>query len=285
MKLSQVRVRKAADRDKSPILEICRKIWDGGDYVPRVWDDWIRDKKGHLVVATVGTTPVAVAHAYLQSPDVAWLEGVRVHEQYRGIGIAGRLNHDLASWAAAEGARVARLCTGSSNLASRKHLAKVGWEVMQTFQRLDSTRDLSTKPSSIMRPRKPLKGLWGWLVSRPEFADNRAMYSDGWTWHPLTSRSFNRQIANRRVLLTARNRQLSSCSIFLDEDQTLTLGFCAGKPKDVVMAGRMLRFLLTRKKHRKVRALVPSKSPLVQALERGGFEKAAKILVYEKFLG
>ncbi len=284
-KVPQVRIRRAVVRDKGPILEICRKVWDGGDYVPEVWDDWLRDRSGLLLVATVKGSPVGVAHGYLQTPDVAWLEGVRVHEEYRGLGIAGKLNRALTSWAAARGARVARLCTGSSNVASLRHLRKVGLEILQTFQRLDSTSSPRTKPSGITRPRRLVTSLWKWLSSRPEFVDNRGMYSDGWTWHPLTFAVFRKHVAEGRVLLTLWKNNPSSCCIYLDEGRRLTLGFVAGKPADVGKTVRMLRFMLSWKRHDKVRVLLPLRSPLIRALRGAGFEKTGKILVYEKFLG
>lgn len=280
-----VKIRNAAAADKAPILEICKNIWNGHDYVPEVWDDWLADKNGRLVVATVKGRTVGVAHGSLQTPDVAWLEGVRVHEKYRGLGIAGRLNKALVEWARKKRARVARLCTGSSNLASRKHLAKIGFPLLQSFQRLDSTRGLRIKPTSVTRPRRIVKGLWNWLSTRPEFAENRAMYSDGWTWHPLTLQAFRNHIAQGRVLLASRNHQPTSCCILLDEDKVLTVGFVAGEPSEVGRLMRMFRFLMFQKRRKKVRVLLPAKSPLVRALQRSGFEKTARVLVYEKFLG
>jgi hypothetical protein len=65
----------------------------------------------------------------------------------------------------------------------------------------------------------------------------------------------------------------------------LTLGFVAGKPADVGKTVRMLKFMLSRKRHDKVRVLLPLRSPLIRALKGAGFEKTGKILVYEKFLG
>ncbi|OLC61673.1 hypothetical protein AUH73_06605 [archaeon 13_1_40CM_4_53_4] len=76
---NRVKIRKATAVDKAPILEICKNIWNGHDYLPGVWDDWLADKDGRLIVATVKGRTVGVAHASLQTPDVAWLEGVRVH--------------------------------------------------------------------------------------------------------------------------------------------------------------------------------------------------------------
>ena len=281
----KVKIRRAIAADKAPILEICKNIWNGHDYLPGVWDDWLADKDSRLIVATVKGRTVGVAHASVQTPDVAWLEGVRVHEQYRGLGIAGMLNKALVGWARRRRARVARLCTGSSNIASKKHLEKIGLPLLQTFQRLDSTRGLHVKPAGVTRPRGSTKALWEWLNARPEFADNRAMYSDGWTWYPLTAQVIRKHVAHGRVLISSRNGQPSALCILLDEDKVLTMGFVAGVPRDVGKLIRMFRFLMFRKKCGKLRILLPSKSRLVPALQRSGFEKVAKILVYQKFLG
>jgi GNAT superfamily N-acetyltransferase len=278
-------IRKANAADKAPILEISKNIWGGHDYLPEVWDDWLADKKGRLIVATVNGRTVGVAHASLQTRDVAWLEGVRVHEKYRGFGIAGKLNSALVEWARKHGARVARLCTGSSNQASRKHLKKIGFPVLQTFQRLDLTRGLRTKPSGVSIPKRFPEHLWNWLSTRPSFVENHAMYSDGWTWYPLTKQVLRRLMAHGRVLVTSKNGETGSCCIFIDEEKFLTMGFVARERTRVMKLVRMLRFLMFRKKRERLRVLLPSRSPLVRVMIRSGFEKTARIIVYEKFLG
>jgi len=284
-RLVQVKIRRARAADKAPILEISKKIWGGHDYLPSVWDDWLADKNARFIVATVNGRTVGCAHAGLQTNYVAWLEGVRVHEQYRGLGLAGKLNHALVEWARRKGARVARLSTGSSNRASREHLEKIGFPVMQTFQRLESARGLRVKPAGVTTSRGSAKSLWNWLRTRPNFAENHAMYSDGWTWYPLTLPVLRDHMSRGHVLITSGNRQPRSFCIFLDEDRVLTMGFLAGERGDVVKLVRMLRFLMFRKKRETLRVLLPSKSSLVRVLEPSGFEKTAKILVYEKFLG
>ncbi len=284
-KSAQVKIRKAKPSDKSPVLEISKKIWSGHDYLPQVWDDWFADKKARLIVATVNGRTVGVAHASLQTPYIAWLEGVRIHEQYRGLGIAGKLNKALVEWARRRHARVARLSTDSSNHASRKHLKKIGFPVLQTFQRLDTSRGLRTKPAIVSTPRGSAKHLWNWLTARPEFSENRAMYSDGWTWYPLTLQTLRTHMSRGNVLTTIRDNQPSACCIFLDDDKVLTMGFAAGEQGDTGRLIRMLRFIMSRTKRERLRVLLPSKSPLLRAFQSSGFEKTAKMMVYEKFLG
>src|SRR5437879_8285714 len=126
-----VKIRKAKASYKSPVLEISKKIWSGHDYLPQVWDDWLADKNARLIVATPNGKTVGVAHASLQTPYIAWLEGVRIHEQYRGLGIAGKLNKALVEWARRRGERVARLYHGSNKQASRNKHKEIGIPVIE----------------------------------------------------------------------------------------------------------------------------------------------------------
>jgi len=283
--LAHVRIREATSSDKGPILEFCKNTWPGGDYISYVWDDWLKDPKGQLVVATLDGKPVGCAHAYFQARQVAWLEGVRVSAAYRGIGIAGKLNKALTNYAARKGARVARLCTGILNIPSRKHLARTGFKVCQTFQRLDSEKELHRRPLRVVRPVKKRKGLWKWLQGTSEFRESGEAYSDGWTWYPLTPASFRRLLKERRVLLTSSNDTHSSLSIISSDDRKLTLGFAAGETEGIAKQAKFLRFLLSKRKHDRVRCIVPTKSNHHRTLEEAGFQRSGKILLYERRLG
>src|SRR2546430_3697955 len=143
----------------------------------------------------------------------------------------------------------------------------------------------SSDLTGVTSPRGSAKSFWNWLHTHSNFAENHAMYSDGWTWYPLTLQTLRRLMSRGQVFTVVRDKKLKACCIFLDEDSVLTMGFAAGEPGDVVKLARMLRFMIYRKKREKLRVLLPSRSPLVRALVRSGFEKTAKILVYEKFLG
>ncbi len=276
-----MKIRQARPADKDPVLEFCRNTWPGGDYIPDVWDSWLRDRKGRLVVATVNGITVGVAHASLQTKNVAWLEGVRVHPSHRGKGIAGRLNLALTRFAAEKGATIARLCTGSMNKASQKHLGKIGFPLLKRFQRLDSTTPLKRSPLGIVRPRKYSASTWKWIMASLEFEQSKAMYSDGWTWYPLTAKSLQRFLSQRGVLLT-RSTVPTACSLFSGEEGHLTLGFAAGPREEIREHALYLRHLVSQGRYEKVRALLPEKSQGVDAFEDAGYEKSGKILVYEK---
>ena len=196
--------------------------------------------------------------------------------------MAGRLNKALTRYVAQQGATVARLCTGSSNHASRRHLDKTGFKLSQKFQRLQSDRPLRNPPRGIKRPRKFNPLVWRWITSRPEFEKSHQTFSDGWTWYPLDSKAFTRLVSQRGVICTG-SAPISSCSLFSREEGRITLGFTAGNPEEISLHGKYLRNVAAKRGER-VRALVPKGTRLVRALESAGFEKSGTILVYEKQL-
>jgi len=70
------------------VLAFCQHTFDWGDYVTLVWDEWLVDPQGQLWIATCDGTPVGMAKVSMLTPTEAWLQGLRVHEQYRRHGLA-----------------------------------------------------------------------------------------------------------------------------------------------------------------------------------------------------
>lgn len=281
--LGRLKIRDAVEADRGPVLEFCRNTWPGGDYIADVWSQWLTDRKSRLIVAIAAGVPVGIAHSHFQTREVAWLEGLRVHPSYRGQGIAGKLNVALTKYARQKGAKIVRLCTGSTNIASQRHVEKVGFKVTRTFQRLDSERSLKKKPK-ITKPQEFRAAYWKWLKNRPELEDFGGMYSTGWTWHPLTREELKTLTNGGQVLFTKEGGALASCSILSREERRLTLGFIAGDQEGLGNQARYMRYMLSRRRYGKVRALLPTKSRFVRAIEDLGFATTGKILVYEKRL-
>jgi ribosomal protein S18 acetylase RimI-like enzyme len=120
----QISVRPARPEDRDAVLAFCANTWEYGDYIPHVWDAWLRDERGALLVAVVDDRPAGVVHVRMLSADEAWLEGIRVDPAVRRQGI-GRVLTSRALVAAHErGATVARLLTGHTNVASQQLIAR-----------------------------------------------------------------------------------------------------------------------------------------------------------------
>lgn len=89
--------RAAQHDDQAAIEKLTRDIWDGGDYLPRVWHEWVEKSGNLLQVGMLDGQIVVVGRVSQLAPGEWWMEGMRVHPQYQGRGLATRLhNHLLA---------------------------------------------------------------------------------------------------------------------------------------------------------------------------------------------
>lgn len=89
--MTSLEIRSAQPTDRDAILAFCARIWEGHDYLPQVWDEWLNDAQGLLLVALLEGVPIAVARADLSLPHEAWLEGMRVDPAHRQEGVATAL--------------------------------------------------------------------------------------------------------------------------------------------------------------------------------------------------
>jgi len=84
-------IREAKPEDRPFVEEIARVTWGGKDYVERVFDEWLDD---NFYVLEVDGKVIGMAKLTILPGRVGWLEGLRVHPDYRGRGY-GRKLHDF----------------------------------------------------------------------------------------------------------------------------------------------------------------------------------------------
>ncbi len=127
-----IAVRRARASDKEAVLSFATRTWDGWDYIPEVWDDWLVATDGVLLVATsqADDRPIAVTRLAVLSDGEGWLEGIRVDPAVRGRGVATNLQIAELAWAHAHDLRVLRYMTGQGNEGSIKLGAHHGFAVI-----------------------------------------------------------------------------------------------------------------------------------------------------------
>ena len=133
-------VRGARPEDHERVVAFTEDTWPerGGDYVPRVYEDWMGtegDGQRTLVLDPVDESGLAgIAQAVLLSDHEAWAQAMRVNPDYRGMGVSPRLTNALFDWAADAGASVCRNMVFSWNEAGLGHSRSVGFEPVTAFR-------------------------------------------------------------------------------------------------------------------------------------------------------
>jgi GNAT superfamily N-acetyltransferase len=112
-------VRDLESTDREDVLEISKHIWDGHDYIPQALDIWLNDDECHTLVAETDGKVVGIANMrVIDQGKTGWMEGLRVHPDYRGKGIANILTDEIVKRAIKESIIRLRYTTASVNHAS-----------------------------------------------------------------------------------------------------------------------------------------------------------------------
>lgn len=191
MERADHQVRPARPSDHEAVTEMCADIWDhrDGDYLPRVYPDWIRGEARRTLVAIRDGQIVGIAQCVMLSETEAWAQGLRVREEARGQGIGAALLQSLFSWADDNGAMVVRSMVFSWNAAGLGIARHVGFEPTMQF-RFVHPEPISTATES--PTLDPSVGWRAWIESdaRQELAGLGLDDSESWAVRELCRGDF-----------------------------------------------------------------------------------------------
>jgi GNAT superfamily N-acetyltransferase len=124
---NEVLCRPAVEGDRKDVFEFCKGIWEGDDYVPDVWDDWIQDPTGLLAVAELDGHAIGCSKITCISPGQWWLEGFRVDPQYQEMKVGSHLHKYAVDWWLKRGGGLIRLMTDGQNYPVHHLCEKTGF--------------------------------------------------------------------------------------------------------------------------------------------------------------
>jgi GNAT superfamily N-acetyltransferase len=146
-----VDVRQARLDDREPVVSFTRDTWPelGGDYIPRVFEEWVETDgpAQRTFVATVDDEPVGICQGVLLTDDEAWAQGMRIDPGHRGANVSEALSEAVFEWAAGRDATVCRNMVFSWNAAGLGQSRAVGFEPLCEFRWLQPDPDADANPA------------------------------------------------------------------------------------------------------------------------------------------
>lgn len=270
------RVRPARASDKAPLMRFIKNVWGGHDYIPRVWDRWLGDQRGKMFVVEAGGVPVGMNRVQFLEDGSAWLEGVRVHPDYRGQGLATLLGENSMRIAEERGVTVFRLTSGSSNRTAHRQIARMRFNEVARF----SVYEPPSQPGGVGRARRVGVGELEEASAAIESSREWRLGS-GVFWDDYTAAALTPEVVRGLVVEGAVWRQGEAVGV-------TRLGgggaweqvcFVGGAPSDAVP---LVRFLIGRERTASERwAFVPQGSPIIRGLRQGGFRRNFSMILFE----
>jgi GNAT superfamily N-acetyltransferase len=275
-------IRPARASDKAGMLEVTRNIWDGHDYLPSVWDEWLADNEGMLCVALGKIAAkedcmVGLGKLTHLGGDNWWMEGMRVQPEYQGRGIAAQLHEYLVNFWLEYCGGVVRLTTSSNRLPIHHLCERTG------FTRIGE-RTFFTAPAIQAGPADQLPfqlltavelpAALDFLLNSPTLAFSEGLIDLGWRHARPGLEQMQTRLENGKLWWWGeRQGLLSFWEDNEDEEVTPSLKFLACSPGEASALLLDYRRLAGFLGYAKATWMAPLHPVLLPLLEQAGFTR------------
>jgi len=207
------RIRQVSSSDRNDVLDICKNNWDGHDYLPSVIDKWLTDPKRHVCgVETDGKLVAIACISLIEAGKTGWMEGLRVHVDYRKRGYAEALTEHVIEKGRELHAQRLRYATSTENAISLRMGDKNGFRkiVEMAVLWLENTKKAQTDGTRFqISPSEP-KEIHELLRKNPHLIPEGILVYD---WRALDYNSANlKSLEAFRFFKELKNGEIHSLS-------------------------------------------------------------------------
>lgn len=264
--MADLEVRLAHEEDREAVLAFTQHTWQWGDYIADVWDEWLHDENGALLVAVKDGQPVGVAHLRMLNGEEAWLEGARVDPVFRQQGIASALFDAQIAEARRRGASTARLITESINTPAIRLIERTMRRVGAYALYYAGLPAANSKPTSgletpTLATEDDIDEIVNYLNVSSIFPAVGGLYYQGFTAYTITDRLIEQKVKARQIYLLHRWGRLDGLMMCENREwrgeKQLFIGYMDGMTESIGMLAYTLRAMLPQLGLDSVRAHVP----------------------------
>ena len=252
--------RLATKSDKEQVLDFCKNTFSWGDYIHEVWDSWINE--GTLIVIDNQNIPISMAHAATYDNEkMIWIEGIRVHENFRKHGIAQKMIAHFEDYARKQGFEISRMLIASENIPSLTLAQKLGYKKISRWNYFSLESKEITEQNLVSSN--------SCLSDFENFDGKKLHFIESWRWIPLTNDRLMKLDVEKKILCKKDNNKTVALGIITESESfenTIILEILFGTDLEEII--KFTQNLAYEKNYSKVRILTELDSlPEIENLE------------------
>lgn len=282
---------KVEPSDKEEIEELSAGIWDGRDYVPLIFDRWVEE--GGFYKGVLNGKIIAIDKYTWLEDGVIWLEGLRIHPDYQGMGYGREMLYKFSEIVEELDYEKLKFMTAGTN-NKIKHLAEEkGFSLVQSYYFLYMEKDEIeemvdndyVRKSDEISEVESAEDVWDLVESSEEFRFNKEQYLANWTAHEMDFELVKDKVGRGVCYTMERNGRVLGVIFFhFDEYRNiLSIPFIAGDEESL---SSLMRFGIEKAVERdaSIYSVKTASKKVKYRAEKVGFELSdiEKSLLYEK---
>ena len=213
---------RPSDRDR--VAEMTSDIWDGRDYIARVFDDWVADATAAFQAVEGDGVVLGLQRLRPYAPGLMWYEGLRVARSHQRQGIARFMLESAIAEAREQGFAEIRLAT--HNEVASHLFQSAGFKPMLDIRWWRAPRVEGGEPANIPDEAAAEK-LWKMAASSPGFEMYNGVSADLSGAHNLEAAEL-RRLASRGMLRVAPGGR-ALAGLLHSWSDTVAVAFLAGR--------------------------------------------------------
>lgn len=280
--LAELVCRAALPLDTPAVLELTRHIWNGHDYIPFVWQDWLADAEGFLAVAEYGNRIAGMGKLTRLAEDEWWLEGLRVHPDFEGRGFATHIHRYLMERWRALGKGVIRLATASKRIPVHRICAKLGFQKVAEFAAFEKPAELrGSSPAFRLIQADELEPMFALAKESPLLPLGFNLIDLGWQWAKPRRAYLERYLAAAQAYAWRGNAGLVCADEDTEEEvKSLMIRWAACQPSDLAEVLVDFAHFAAQNGYQKAAWIAPLQPAIIQELEKAGYQAAWDFSLY-----
>ena len=209
-------IQKIKAEDKTDVLNISSKIWEGDDYIPQIFDEWVKDSYSIFAGLWVKKKLIAFGKLTFLSPTDIWLEGLRKDPQTKIKGVGKQLTAYYFDFLKGKNISSIRFSTYFGNITSIRFNEKTGFKKVLTL----SLKVLNINSSKKKKLPKNISTSVDFLKLK-EYLENSSylklssnFISKGWVVHSCSEQILQQFVNENKVIVWQENGKIRGAGIY-----------------------------------------------------------------------
>jgi ribosomal protein S18 acetylase RimI-like enzyme len=297
-----LKIRHATKSDKGEVLRFCVNTFEWGDYIDQVWDFWYSDQNGVLLVAEDDeeynihskkrSSLIAVSHASLcPNNKNVWLEGIRVHPNFRHRSVATQLLNTMISYGKEQEAEEASAIVAGNNIASQLMMESNGFAMISKWSYYIINKIPKRVDQVKLRSRvvtfEDTETVRNYLIRSEVYKSSGKTYVNSWRWYSLDLSVLEDFIKHEKVLVIG-NDPIEGLGI-INKDNNNTFQIVYLDASNVNVLEDLIRFAVNLihpedATYDRIQIFSPQRKYVSTIMEQVGLERSEQFLLYKRVL-